>query len=98
MLARRLPSRLNYIKHRITNSASEGTNSQAACIIANARGLACFENLRTRIRRLSLALKKHKKPYLYRTESNARRCARSPRVNFVHGAHKLVLTVICADA
>lgn len=48
-------------------------------------------------RRLSLALKEHKKPYLYRTESNTRRCARSPRVNFVHVAHKLVLTVIYAD-
>ena len=49
MLARHLPSWLNYLKHRITNAASEGINSQVARIIANARGLACFENLRTRI-------------------------------------------------
>ena len=47
MLARHLPSRLNYLKHRITNAASEGINSQVARIIANARGLACVENLRT---------------------------------------------------
>jgi hypothetical protein len=29
--------------------ASEGINSQVARIIANARGLACFENLRIRV-------------------------------------------------
>lgn len=34
MLARHLPSRLNYLKHRITNAASEGINSQVARIIA----------------------------------------------------------------
>ncbi len=30
-------------------AASEGINSQVARIIANARGLACFENLRIRV-------------------------------------------------
>ena len=46
MLFRHLPGLLNYLKHRITNAASEGINSQVARTIANARGLACFENLR----------------------------------------------------
>jgi transposase len=49
MFARNLPGLLNYLKHRITNAASEGINSQVARLIANARGLACFENLRTRV-------------------------------------------------
>jgi transposase len=49
MFARHLSGLLNYLKHRITNAASDGINSQVARIIANARGLACFENLRTRI-------------------------------------------------
>jgi len=44
-----MPGLLNYLKHRITNAASEGINSQVARIIANARGLACFENLRIRV-------------------------------------------------
>ena len=48
MFARHLPGLLNYLKHRITNAASEGINSQTARIIANPRGLACFENLRSR--------------------------------------------------
>jgi transposase len=39
---RHLPGLLNYLKHRITNAASEGINSQVARIIANARGLARF--------------------------------------------------------
>jgi transposase len=46
MFARHLPGLLSYRKHRITNAASECINSQVARIIANARGLACFENLR----------------------------------------------------
>ena len=49
MFVRHLPGLLNYLKHRITNAASEGINSQTARIIANARGLSCFENLRTRV-------------------------------------------------
>ena len=49
MYARHLPGLLNYLKHRITNAASEGINSQVARFITNARGLACFENLHTRV-------------------------------------------------
>jgi transposase len=49
MFVRHLPGLLNYLKHRITNAASEGINSQTARIIANARGISCFENLRTRV-------------------------------------------------
>jgi len=49
MFVRHMPGLLNYLKHRITNAASEGINSQVARIIANARGLACFENLRIRV-------------------------------------------------
>ena len=40
---------LNHLKYRISNVASEDVNSQVARIITNARGLACFENLRTRV-------------------------------------------------
>jgi transposase len=40
---------LNYLKHRISNAASERINSQNARIIAKALGLACFENLHTRV-------------------------------------------------
>jgi transposase len=43
MFARHLPGLLNYLKHRITNAASEGIDSQVARIIPNARGLARFE-------------------------------------------------------
>ena len=39
MFARHLPDLLSYHKHRITNAASEGVNSQTAHIIANARVL-----------------------------------------------------------
>jgi len=46
---RHQPDLLNCPKHRITSAASEGINSQVARIIANARGLACFENLRIRV-------------------------------------------------
>ena len=49
MFVRHLPGLLNYLKHRITNAASEGISSQMARIIANARGISCFENLRTRV-------------------------------------------------
>ena len=49
MFVRHMPGLLNYLKHRITNAASEGINSHVARIIANARGLACFENLRIRV-------------------------------------------------
>jgi len=49
MFVRHLPGLLNYLKHRISNAASEGINSQPARIIANARGISCSENLRTRV-------------------------------------------------
>ena len=39
---------LNYLKHRITNAASEGMNSLVACVIANARSLRTFRTLRVR--------------------------------------------------
>ena len=49
MLAFRMQGLLNYIKHRITNAASEGMNSQVARVIANARGLRSFRTLRIRV-------------------------------------------------
>ena len=49
MLGNRLQGLLNYLKHRITNAASEGMNSLVARIIANARGLRTFAALRTRV-------------------------------------------------
>jgi len=49
MLQIRFQGLLNYIKHRITNAASEGMNSLVARIIANARGLRSFTMLRIRV-------------------------------------------------
>ena len=49
MLANRLWGLLNYLKHRITNAASEGMNSLVAGVIANARGLRTFRTLRVRV-------------------------------------------------
>lgn len=49
MLANRLWGLLNYLKHRITNAASEGMNSLVARVIANARGLRSFRTLRVRV-------------------------------------------------
>ena len=49
MLQSRLQGLLNYLKHRITNAASEGMNSLVARIIANARGLRSFTMLRIRV-------------------------------------------------
>ena len=49
MLQRHLPGLLNYHKHRITNAAAEGLNSQIARIICNARGLGSFYALRIRV-------------------------------------------------
>jgi len=49
MLANRLQGLLNYLKHRITNAASEGLNSLVARIIANARGLRSFDRFRIRV-------------------------------------------------
>lgn len=49
MLQNRLQGLLNYLKHRITNAASEGMNSLVARIIANARGLRSFAALRFRV-------------------------------------------------
>jgi len=49
MLQNKLQGLLNYLKHRITNAASEGMNSLVARIIANARGLRTFPALRFRV-------------------------------------------------
>jgi len=49
MLENRLQGLLNYLKHRITNAASEGMNSLVSRIIANARGLRTFAKLRIRV-------------------------------------------------
>lgn len=49
MLENRLQGLLNYLKHRITNAASEGMNSLVARIVANARGMRTFETLRIRV-------------------------------------------------
>jgi transposase len=49
MLENRLEGLLNYLRHRITNAASEGMNSLVARIIANARGLRSFAALRMRV-------------------------------------------------
>jgi transposase len=49
MFACHLTGLLNYLKHRITNAASECINSQATRIIANARGFSCLENLHRRV-------------------------------------------------
>ena len=49
MLENRLQGVLNYIKHRITNAASEGMNSLVVRIIVNARGLRAFPNFRVRV-------------------------------------------------
>lgn len=40
---------LHYIKHRITNAASEGLNSRIQAIKSAARGFRSFANYRTRI-------------------------------------------------
>ncbi|MBK8091326.1 MAG: transposase [Verrucomicrobiaceae bacterium] len=40
---------LNYIKHRITNAASEGLNSRIQAIKSAARGFRSFANYRLRI-------------------------------------------------
>ncbi len=49
MLSNRFQGLLNYLKHRITNAASEGMNSLVSRIIANARGLRTFAALRIRV-------------------------------------------------
>ena len=49
MLANRLDGLLNYLKHRITNAASEGMNSLVARVVGNARGLRNFEKFRIRV-------------------------------------------------
>jgi transposase len=49
MLDRRLSNLLNYLRHRITNAASEGFNSLIQNIRTNARGLPNFAKFRTRI-------------------------------------------------
>jgi hypothetical protein len=49
MFVRHLLGLLNHLKHRTTDASSEGIDSQTARIIANARDISCFENLRTRV-------------------------------------------------
>lgn len=49
MLANRLEGVLNYLKHRITNAASEGMNSLVARVVGNARGLRSFATFRIRV-------------------------------------------------
>jgi transposase len=49
IFARHLSGLLHYLKHRITNAASEGINLQTARIIANARDISCFKHLGTRV-------------------------------------------------
>ena len=49
MLANRKDGVLNYLKHRITNAASEGMNSLVARVVANARGLRSFATFRIRV-------------------------------------------------
>ena len=49
MLANRKNGVLNYLKHRITNAASEGMNSLVARVVANARGLRSFATFRIRV-------------------------------------------------
>jgi transposase len=49
MLANRLQGVLNYLKHRITNAASEGMNSLVARVVGSARGLRSFETFRMRV-------------------------------------------------
>jgi transposase len=49
MLANRFEGVLNYLKHRITNAASEGINSLVARVVANARGLRSFASFRVRV-------------------------------------------------
>lgn len=49
MLDNRIEGVLNYLKHRITNAASEGMNSLVARVVANARGLRSFATFRIRV-------------------------------------------------
>ena len=48
-LACRIREVFNYIKHRITNAASEGLNSRIQSIKSAARGFRSFANYRIRI-------------------------------------------------
>jgi transposase len=49
MLKRHLANLLTYLKHRITNAATEGLNSKIQSIKSAARGFRNFQNYRTRI-------------------------------------------------
>jgi transposase len=49
MLKRHLPNLLTYMRHPITNAASEGFNSKIQNLKSSARGFRSFENYRTRI-------------------------------------------------
>ena len=49
MLKRHLDELLTYMKHRITNAATEGLNSKIQSLKAAARGFRSFENYRIRI-------------------------------------------------
>jgi len=49
MLERQLQSILNYVKHRTTNTVSEGLHSKIQLIKSSTRGFHSFERYRTRI-------------------------------------------------
>jgi transposase len=49
MLKRHLANLLTYLKHRITNAATEGLNSKIQSIKSAARGFRNFQNYRARI-------------------------------------------------
>ena len=49
MIKRHWERIITYLKHRITNAASEGLNAKIQIIKANARGFRNFQNYRTAI-------------------------------------------------
>jgi transposase len=49
MLQRHLENLLTYLKHHITNAATEGLNSKIQSLKSAARGFRNFQNYRTRI-------------------------------------------------
>jgi transposase len=48
-LRRHLAGLLTYLRHRITNAATEGLNSKIQALKSNARGFRNFENYRISI-------------------------------------------------
>ena len=49
MIKRHLPNLLTYLKHRITDAVTEGSNSKIQSLKSAARGFRSFENCRIRI-------------------------------------------------